>query len=258
MNTRTRRAGAAAVAAVAAGAVSFFGASPASAAEPTGLGLCSSVAGLSPGQAANRLGMSVNRVSALCGHVLAAPQSQSPAPAPVLAPLPLVGELGQAAGGTLNGLGGVVGGSPQGVPGLPQTPGAPAPAGPVVAPPAAAVGPAPVSGPYVGSLLTPAQFMSYDLGALGGAAFARYDLALFPGFGSGRVPMFGLLGAAPGAGGPSDVAAAGSAQTLPADVARLAPQVMAAVLVLAGVSAVFVRSWVLSSSTARRPRGRRA
>ena len=254
MNTRTRRAGAAAVAAVAAGAVSFFGANPASAAEPTGLGLCGSVAGLSPGQAAGALGMSVNRVVALCGHVLAAPETQSPAPAPLLAPLPLVGELGPAVGGTVNGL---LGGSPQGV--IPQTPGTgPAPAAPV-APPAAAVGPAPVSGPSVGALLTPAQFMSYDLGALGGAAFAHYDLALFPGFGSGRIPTFGLLGAEPGsAGGASDIAAAGTAQTLPADAARLAPQVMAAVLVLAGVSAVFVRSWVLSSSTARRPRRRRA
>ncbi len=254
MNTRTRRAGAAAVAAVAAGAVSFFGAGPASAAEPTGLGLCRSVAGLSPGQAAGVLGMSVNRVVAKCGHVLAAPETQSPAPAPLLGPL--VGGIGQAVGGTVNSVGGaVVGGSPSGV--LPQTPGAPAPGAPA-APPAAAVGPAPVSGPYAGALLTPAQFMSYDLGALGGAAFARYDLAMFPGFGSGRIPTFGLLGAEPGAGSPSDVAAAGSAQALPADVARLAPQVMAAVLVLAGVSAVFVRSWVLSGSTARRPRGRRA
>lgn len=257
MNTRTRRAGAAAVAAVAAGAVSFFGASPASAAEPTGLGPCGSVAGLSPAQAAGALGMSVNRVVRLCGHVLAAPESQSPAPAPVLTPLPLLGELGQAAGGTVNGLGGVVGGSPQGV--FPPAPGGAAGApGAPVAPPAAAVGPAPVSGPSVVGLLSPAQFMSYDLGALGGAAFARYDLALFPGFGSGRVPSFGLLGTVPGAGVPSDVAAAGSAQTLPADAARLAPQVMAAVLVLAGVSAVFVRSWVLSGSTTRRPGRRRA
>lgn len=257
MNTRARRAGAAAVAAVAAGAVSFFGAGPASAAEPTGLGLCRPVAGLSPGQAAGVLGMSVNRVVAKCGHVLAAPETQSPAPVPVLGPL--VGGVGQAVGGTVNGVGGAVGGSPSGV--LPQTPGAPAPGaspGAPAAPPAAAVGPAPVSGPYAGALLTPAQFMSYDLGALGGAAFARYDLAMFPGFGSGRIPTFGLLGAEPGAGGPSDVAAAGSAQALPADVARLAPQVMAAVLVLAGVSAVFVRSWVLSGTTARRPVRRRA
>lgn len=179
-----------------------------------------------------------------------------------------VEQAGEAAGGIL----------PQGSQPAPEQPGPgqPAPGSPPAQqnpPPQGAPGPAPGAGPGgpVAGSMPPGFDFSLPSSGLGGFDFGEVPLydysqlfAASPGlFGSapapgvlsgtdlfGYSPEFAPLGEDEAAGPADDVAAAGRASALPAEgTDGVALPVLLAVLMLSGVSAALIRSWVLKPAT---------
>ncbi len=122
------------------------------------------------------------------------------------------------------------------------------------------VAPAPQFGPFLPTNFDvgPAQQGVYDFSSLSLYDYGQLFAASSGGFGQlpssnlfggselfGHSPQFGILGAEGGAAA-ADVAAAGRAQALPDEGAdRVALPVLVAVLMLSGVTAALVRSWVV-------------
>lgn len=128
---------------------------------------------------------------------------------------------------------------------------------------ATAPAPAPQFGPFLPMIFDvgPVQQGVYDFSSLSLYDYGQLFAGSSGGFGQlppsnlfggsdlfGQSPQFGILGA-DGGGAAADVAAAGRAHALPAQGAdRVALPVLVAVLMLSGVTAALVRSWVLRPS----------